>query len=109
MQGGLARRAGAELGSCSRGRSRRDPVTLVTATLAGLTHINQSGQARRDQVDQFYIKPPHMCSTSGCLEKASYFPSLPAPQGLFLLSGVMGAGSRFTKSELSQLKVTGIV
>lgn len=40
MQEGLARRAGAELGSSSRGRSRREPVTLVTATLAGLTHIN---------------------------------------------------------------------
>lgn len=46
---------------------------------------------------------------SGCLKKASYFPSLPLSEGLFLLSRVMGAGSRFRKSELSQLKVIGIV
>lgn len=37
---------------------------------------------------------------SGSLKKASYFPSLPLFKGLFLLSRVMGTGSRFRKSEL---------
>lgn len=37
---------------------------------------------------------------SGSLMKASYFPSLPLFKSLFLLSRVMGTGSRFRKSEL---------
>jgi len=81
-------------------------VTLITVTLAGrIIQVNYIRLILGAQVGQFYIKPLYMCNTSASLKKASYFPSLPLFEGLLLLS----CGSRFRKSELSQLKVIGAV